>query len=344
MGRWKVTRRILLVAMAACLLCCTVGEADHKPKHNPGGGGGSDGGGGNGGGVIYFSYAGGVHTMNDDGSGVAELTDFPYGYGPWGDPSHELHAGKRWFLQDSATSLVALSDAGDVVTLALGAGVEVVAQPRWGNGDDFISFEGRWRDGGGTVIEGGLYEIEYTVDTNGNLTGSDGPAVLIFETPLFNDYYGLRPDMASHSWAPVGGFFVYTEASTGKKLLVGDVLTGESVTLFYDPEATSAHSPRYSPAGDKVMFQYNPAIGHSRVMLINFDGSGLKMLARGSVSWSKGVGVWSPTGSHLLYQHWDHFWEDSYILRAKSTGSGKSRLTDQSMGAGYSSPRALGWR
>ena len=191
---------------------------------------------------------------------------------------------------------------------------------------------------------GGLFEVEYTVDLDGNLTGSVGPAVLLFETPLYDDGYGLRPDMASHCWAPDGRYFVYGESSTDKRLLVGDIDTGDSVTLFYDSEATSAHSPRCSPAGDRVMFQYNPKTGHSRVMLINPDGSGLKMLVRGSVSWSKGVGVWSPTGSHLLYQHWDHFWNDSYILRAKASGSGKSRLTDQSMGAGYQSPRAIGWR
>ena len=41
MRRWKVTRRILLIAMAACLLCCTVAEAEK------GGGGGGGGGGGN---------------------------------------------------------------------------------------------------------------------------------------------------------------------------------------------------------------------------------------------------------------------------------------------------------
>ena len=38
MRRWKVTRRILLIAMAACLLCCTVAEAK-KPPNPPGGGG-----------------------------------------------------------------------------------------------------------------------------------------------------------------------------------------------------------------------------------------------------------------------------------------------------------------
>ena len=38
MKRWKVTRRIPLIAMAACLLCFTLAQA--KKPDNPGGGGG----------------------------------------------------------------------------------------------------------------------------------------------------------------------------------------------------------------------------------------------------------------------------------------------------------------
>ena len=56
------------------------------------------------------------------------------------------------------------------------------------------------------------------------------------------------------------------------------------------------------------------------------------------------MGVWSPTGSHLLYQHWDHWEADSYIIRAKASGTDARRITDESMGAGMQSPRAIGWR
>ena len=80
--------------------------------------------------------------------------------------------------------------------------------------------------------------------------------------------------------------------------------------------------------------------------MINTDGSGLKTLARSNPMYSVGGCVWSPTGSHLLYHHLDHFYQDSYIVRVTATGRDKTRLTDESMGYGYPGmyPWALGWR
>ena len=151
MKRHRIISTCLSVVLGAMLLLPAFSLA--KKPDNPGGGGGG-GGEGDGGGVIYFSWDGDIHSMNDDGTGITMLTNFPYGYGSCGDPSRELHAGKRWFVQGSGTSLVALSEAGDDVPLDLGSGVEVVADPRWGIGDSIISFEGRWRNGEGVVVEG----------------------------------------------------------------------------------------------------------------------------------------------------------------------------------------------
>jgi len=303
------------------------------------GGGGES----NGGGTIYFSYKQQMHVMSDDGSGIRVLTNFP---GSHGIPSYTLHNSKRWFLQDGGLFIRVVSDSGDVVLLDPGVDVDPLSSLSWGHDDAFISFTGNLLGEAGNVIAGGLFEIDYTVDSEGNITGAAGPAVLTFETPLYFTGDNLRPDIAYSSWFPDNRLFVYCEASPDapKQLLIGDVDSGLSVTLFDDPTAKSISSPRCSPAGDKVMFQYRPDKGHSRVMLINTDGTGLKLLARGSVSWSKGVGVWSPRGSHLLFHHWDHFYEDSYIQRATSSGSRKVRLTDMSLGAGFSTPFAQGWR
>ena len=68
---------------------------------------------------------------------------------------------------------------------------------------------------------------------------------------------------------------------------------------------------------------------------MNTDGSGMKSVEANGPLWSTVVGVWSPTGSHLVYLHADHFWEDSYIVRATSSGTAKSRLTDASLGWGF---------
>ena len=64
-------------------------------------------------------------------------------------------------------------------------------------------------------------------------------------------------------------------------------------------------------------------------------------------SWHTDVGVWSPTGSHLVYPHRDNLGFESYIARATSNGTGKSRLTDDSVGSGLFwifGPTPLGWR
>ena len=80
------------------------------------------------------------------------------------------------------------------------------------------------------------------------------------------------------------------------------------------------------------------------MMLINPDGSDLTRLAQGAPGWTRSMGAWSPTGSHLLLRHRDHHLNDSYILRMTASGSGKTRITDKSMGAGFESPKPLGWR
>jgi hypothetical protein len=261
-----------------------------------------------------------------------------------------LHGGKRWFLQDWNGDILALSDAGDWVQLPLQPDLEILAEPTWGKDDEFISFEGRVWDIDSesptynTVLEGGLYATGYTVDNDGNLTGPDGPAVLLFDMELAADWQGIpRPDMRYHDWAPDGVRFVFDRVSA-PKIEIGDIVSGSLTRLYYDPTDRSAHHAFWSPAGDKIAFQRNPERGHLRIVLINVDGSGLEMLVRGSPNFTRTLPVWSPTGSHLLYHHWDHFYDDSYIIRVTAEGSGKTRITDKSMGAGLSSPLALGWR
>jgi hypothetical protein len=305
---------------------------------------------GGGGGVIYFTYQGDLYTMNDDGTGITPVAGFDTSYGGSGNPSYTLHGGKRWFLQGGVDAVRALSDAGDVVQLAVQPELEIRGQAKWMKDDSLISFVGRrWEtdqesEAFGSVVEGGLYALQYAVDGAGNLTGSDGPALLVFPVELVPDSNGdPHPDMEQPDWAPDGLQFVFDRLSD-TRLEIGDMLTGESWILYHDPTDTSAHTASWSPAGDKITFQRYPDIGHFRIMMINTDGSGLKMLVRGSPYWTRTLPYWSPTGSHLLYHHWDHFYQDSYIIRVTAEGSGKSRITDKSMGAGFSTPRAIGWR
>lgn len=72
------------------------------------------------------------------------------------------------------------------------------------------------------------------------------------------------------------------------------------------------------------------------------DGSGLTKLEKYGTGSRPEVGAWSPTGSHLVYSHLDYTRRDSYIVRAKSDGKGRTRITDRSWGGGYLI--VLGWR
>ena len=341
---------VALVALAAAIVLCGAPESVAK---KPGSGGGPGGGGGgpgqNGGGLIYFRgptptdrYATELYTMNDDGSGLAVVTGFPAEFRPSGEPSRQLHAGKRWFSEWH----FALSDAGDVVSLEidpqlerLGIGTEY-SQPRWRVGDGSLSWIGRRLDGSGAAVEGGIYTTELDFDALGNVTGA-GATELLVSLPLVVQGDGsLGPDIWSHNWSPDGTQFVY-DTSDGQ-LVIADLLTGT-----FDEIVTSGpmHLPQWSPAGDKLMVKYQTRF-RSAVGVMNTDGTGLKLVEAGGFSWHTDVGVWSPTGSHLVYVHTDNLWEDSYIARATSNGTGKRRLTDASLGWGspFEWLTPFGWR
>ena len=68
--------------------------------------------------------------------------------------------------------------------------------------------------------------LGYTVDGDGNLIGSDGPALLVFSVGLVPESNGdPYPDMGRTDWAPDGLQFVFDRLSvTG--LEIGDIVTG----------------------------------------------------------------------------------------------------------------------
>ena len=176
-------RSVALVALAtAVLLCCAPESVAKKPG---GGGGGGSGPGQNGGGLIYFCHDYELYTMNDDGSGLAVVAGFPAGFATGHiQPSRQLHGGKRWFPGwQGGDHLVALSDAGDVVSLDVDPQLEGFYDPIWRVGDDSISWTGRHLDGSGAVDEGGIYTTELLFDGLGNVMGA-GSTELLVELPL----------------------------------------------------------------------------------------------------------------------------------------------------------------
>jgi len=360
---WVLFNRGYCIAaiIGALLILSFANTANAWPPGGNGGGPGSGGGGGGGGtgtyggGLISFNYYLDLYTMNDDGSGLALFTGYDtHYYGPWGEPSRDLHGGKRWFVDLGwpEDHFQALSDAGDVVLFTPQPGLKILGAPRWGVADALISFEGVLWDVDitsptyGQPLEGGLYAFSCTSEANGDLA-AEGPAMLVFEVPLVvdtTDNDRIRPDMREHDWAPDGTQFVYDSVAS-KELDVGDVLTGDVHQLFDASADGGVARPKWSPAGDRIMFFLRSPGSYPEVALIGADGLNLKTLVRGAPGFTWQVGVWSPTGSHLLVVHRDHHGLDNYILRMNADGSGKTRITDKNMWSGVLDyPRPTGWR
>ena len=353
------------VAITIALFCFTAqGKKPDKPGGGNGGGGGDVGAGQNGGGVIYFRFDNELFTMNDDGSDVTLVTGFPAGYQAWGEPSRDLHADKRWFVQIHGAGdgqgpdgyareeFVALSDKGDAIQLPIESNLDPMEEPKWVVGDEFISWVGRrWENDPaspnyGEILEGGLYLNALAFDSSGNIIGLATPSVLLIPFPLVDGLYPEQdpkePEIQSHDWAPDGSAFVFNTAQG--ELLIAD-LEGEmpSFQLVLPAGVVRTQTPKWSPAGDRFLVRYNEG-NRSGVWVMNIDGSDAKMLEGYRATSQPYVGVWSPRGSHLLYQHHDHFHEDSYIVRVQADGRGSTRISDQSLGAGFFPAFPLGWR
>lgn len=346
-------RFILAFLVAAGMFTSNLVLAQGNAK---GGGSGSGGTGQNGGGLIFFSYTLDLFTTNDDGSGLARFTGFDTEfYGPDAEPSRTRLGGKRWFLHRpwSGNYLIALSDDARAVSLNVQPGVEIVSPPQWGVDDSLISFEGVLWDTDptsatfGQRLAGGLFILDYTTDTDGNVTGVDGPAVLVFEAPLVVDSTDgtVRPDMRDHDWAPDGMQFVFDVIST-ESLAVGNVLTGQ-IRVLVDGAAdqSGVSTPKWSPAGDKIIFYRRAQGSYPEVAIVNANGLNRKTLVRGAAGYTWTVGAWSPSGSHLLVNYRDHAGRDNYLLRMAADGSGKTRITPKNRWPGnLTQPVVTGWR
>jgi hypothetical protein len=336
-----------------------VAQGNSGGHGNGGGGGGGGGAGQNGGGVIYFSYDYELYTMNDDGSGVELAAGFPSG--SFGEPSRELHAGKRWIAQRQSVpgenypdgsrrqEFVALSDAGDIVPLHIEADLSPT-EPKWGVADGFLSWVGQRFDidpesqNYGEVVEGGLYVTPLAFDGDGNVAGNGGASLLLVSRDLLDGY-----EIRNYDWSPDGLAFVFdTQAfpslpmEPGGQLLIFDLQTETLNVVLSD---VIVRLPRWSPAGDKLMIYYGgDGAGWPGTWVMNIDGSGLKKVRAGAAGTQANPGVWSPTGSHLLYQHRDSYAIDSYIVRTTSDGKRATRITDESMGSGLMAISTFGWR
>ncbi len=311
-ARWT-----LAVALAA-VWAVPIGVAlAGKPS---GGGGGGGGGGSVDTGTVYFRTQGLTWTMNPDGSGKAALPA-----GAAGEPSHDLHGGRRWFLYRSGEIFAVRDDGAGAVQLTTSAGLTPPLSIRWAPDDSAISWVG---DGG--AGQRGVYTAATVFDGVGKLTGlasqPASPAVSL-------------SGAEAHDWAPDGVRVVMGDASGA--LWIASVATGAATRL---PTPKPARGPVWSPDGSRI------AYADGSVWTIAPDGSGAKEILKKHSGPANYVGSpgWSPAGTHLVCQKGGSILGDDRhdVYRATSTGSGATSLTDDldTRSQSGSPAEPVGWR
>jgi hypothetical protein len=277
------------------------------------------GGGGGGGtvpaGTIYFVQPNGGWLMNSDGSGKVETAA--------GEPSFQIHAGSRWFLESRPTEridangtphveLFAVDEEGFSVQLTDDPIVEPYDRPRWAKNDSFLSFTGNPPQE--TL---GLYVAEVDWTFGVPLVGT--PELL------------MQVDDPSHDWSPAGDEVVFSRYDE-----VGDILL--DVTRFLADGTTETRTlgygfgPVWSPDGQRIAF----VSGDRAIWTMLPDGTDAMKVSKPNVKsfQTHGGPNWSPDSQYLVFtESTPKFPKDgptkitSDILRISAGGGGTTNLT-----------------
>ena len=253
--------------------------------------------------------------------------------------------------------ILAASEDGQLVQLTTQPDLEILAAPVWGLDDGYVSWVARrWDDNPasatfGTVLEGGLYTAELEYDGDGNVTGLEqqpgAPLVSIALVPSdvmrSSSQPTLAPDINDHSWSPDGTEFVF-DVHSAAELWICDLLSppAEAFCLLHgDPAAKDLIRARWSPVGDKILFE--SASWSGALLTVNVDGTDLDTIVAGSSRRPVFLPFWSPTGSHVLYHVGDYRALETNIVRADADGGSRTNLTRDISSDGQSQV-AIGWR
>lgn len=206
-----------------------------------------------------------IFTMNDDGSGLIQLTTSPdWEYGPRWSPD-----GRRlvYTSEMSATSEVSIyvMNADGTEKRRLSGNAHLPAWSPDGRKIAFVSNE-----------HNGIYVIN-----------ADGTGLLRLTTQGLNLY---------PAWAPDGQRIAFTSFSgNGVDIYLMNADGTNLINLTNTPDI-SEHKPAWSPDGTKIAFE---ASGTYLIYVMNADGSGQINLTR-SLKWAAWMD-WAPDGQKLVF-------------------------------------------
>jgi len=214
---------------------------------------------------------------------------------PSGQPRKDLVVRRDDYAPDNVTALTEVQLTHDD-TLTLDPWFRPEESLRWLPGKDAVTYTARrWQNG--TVIGGGVYEVQFTVDANGNITGNVAEPttqLISFPVDLIGPYAYPWPVVGWYDWFPDGhviGFNYAFDSAAG--LWKCDDL-GSSPQLIVDADASM---PSVSPDGGMLAFRN----ANGGLSTVKSDGTHLRQIAS-STSWGYGFPVWSPDGQNIAFE------------------------------------------
>jgi hypothetical protein len=334
---------------AIAVIAAAVGLSFWSPSYakRPGGGGG----GGTPAGIIYFRHESSVWSMKPDGTSRTQLAHVRYG-----EPSHGLHGGERWFTQERDPGgdepypngryfleWWAVSESGVQVALYTTRDIEILSPLTWLPGDASLTFIGeRWSlDGEGvptTVIDAGLYAALVAYDGNGDVAGIVPGSVTLLadlsdKLQVGDLGFTSNGEVAGHSWSNdnrvVFSVRLHNQSPYVQEIWIVDLDAVE------DPHVVPADALALLASGNGIGWpEWSP--DGSRIGYVSWDGTVIYNVANGrkktlvhtaNMHW--GRTFWSPASAHFAIYRWDQMQgEYEGVYRITADLSEKARLTD----------------
>jgi Tol biopolymer transport system component len=230
---------------------------------------------------------------------------------------HAMSADGRWLAYEVWTCLGALpceSDAGIWVTNALGDHRQLTQQ--CDQPDSCHVETWAWSTAGATlaVYEGGIESQLFTIDPSSGdrttLTNPDG-------------------DVSALAWSPDGTTLAFAAGAPSGVVHVVDVDSGESTVLSNDVGEVSDMA--WSPDGMQLVLD-DFLEDRNRIIVMNADGSGQRVLVDQGAPQGPGAPAWSPDGTKIAYvttpgsagPHQGHYSFEVWVMNAD--GSNPIRL------------------